>query len=196
VLTGIYIFRVVFTVFFGHRDVHIAGGYGIRIILPLALLGAAALTVGWLQTPEFLGGASLFSNFLTPAIGAGGATEVPRAVPLIGMLAPLAGLIIAYALHANGFWRRQHENEPSKTRQWLAAGFGFDAVYRALLVRPFLSLVDALRHDPVDQAFRGLEILAVTLHRQLRRQQNGRLRRYAGWLMAGSLATFLLAVFA
>ena len=67
---------------------------------------------------------------------------------------------------------------------------------RFLLVRPFLATVSALRHDPVDQGFQLLEHLAVALHRRLRQAQDGRLRRYAGWMMAGSLATFLFLVFA
>jgi hypothetical protein len=53
-----------------------------------------------------------------------------------------------------------------------------------------------LRHDPIDLAFVSLETLAIALHRRLRREQNGRLRRYAGWMMAGSLATLALLVFA
>jgi NADH-quinone oxidoreductase subunit L len=195
VLTGIYSFRAVFTVFFGSQDAHVSGGYGVRIILPLGVLGVGVLTIGWLQAPEFLGGASYFSEFLTPAIGAGASARLPFAVPLAGMAAPLLGVAIAYALHANGFWRRQGAAAPGALRRLMAAGFGFDALYRFLFVRPFLFTVHALRNDPIDQAFGGLEFVAIALHRQLRRQQNGKLRRYAGWMMAGSLATFLLVVF-
>jgi len=195
-LTGVYIFRAFFTVFFGPRKAEMSGGYGARILLPLAALGALALTIGWLQAPEFLGGANLFSAFLSPAIGAAPQTPPPMFVPLSGMAAPLAGVALAYHLHANGFWRRQGATAPGALRQILQRGFGFDAAYRLLLVQPFLLTVNALRHDPVDQAFQLLERAAVALHKNLRRVQNGKLRRYAGWMMAGSLATFLLLVFA
>jgi NADH-quinone oxidoreductase subunit L len=195
-LTGLYIFRAVFTVFFGATETEITGSYGARIILPLAVLGSAALSIGWLQAPAFLGGASLFSTFLAPAIGGSPSVQPPFLVPLIGMAAPLAGVALAYALHANGFWRRQGAAAPGALRRLSQNGFGFDAAYRFLFVRPFLITVHALRHDPVDQAFGVLERLAVTLHKSLKRAQNGRLRRYAGWMMAGSLATFLLLVFA
>jgi NADH-quinone oxidoreductase subunit L len=195
-LTGVYIFRAVFTVFFGPEETATAGGYGVRIMLPLAVLGVAALFIGWLQTPEFLGGLSSFGAFLAPAIGSAAAAHLPVFVPLIGMAAPLAGVALAYALHANGFWRRQGAASPRALRALAQTGFGFDTAYRILFVRPFLALVHALRHDPVDQAFAILERLAVTLHKSLRRAQNGKLRRYAGWMMAGSLATFFLLVFA
>jgi NADH-quinone oxidoreductase subunit L len=195
-LTGVYIFRAFFTIFFGPREAALSGAYGPRIILPLAVLGAAALLIGWLQAPEFLGGASFFSAFLAPAAGAAPPTHLPAVVPLIGMAAPLAGAALAYALHANGFWRRQAATPPRAFRRYLQTGFGFDAAYRILFVHPFLATVNALRDDPVDQAFGVLERLAVALHKNLRRAQDGKLRRYAGWMMAGSLATFLLLVFA
>jgi NADH-quinone oxidoreductase subunit L len=195
-LTGIYIFRAFFTVFFGATETEVSDGYGWRIILPLAVLCSTALFIGWLQVPKFLGGASFFTAFLTPAIGPASAEHLPLFVPAIGMSAPLAGLALAYMLHANGFWRRQGASAPGALRRLSQTGFGFDAAYRRLFVRPFLALVHALQHDPVDQAFGVLERLAVTLHRNLRRAQDGKLRRYAGWMMAGSLATFLLLVFA
>jgi NADH-quinone oxidoreductase subunit L len=195
-LTGVYIFRAFFTIFFGAPEAAVSGSYGVRIILPLAVLGIAALAIGWVQAPEFLGGASLFSGFLAPAIGAPPAAHPPVFVPLLGMAAPLAGVALAYGLHANGFWRRQSVAAPGALRRISQGGFGFDPIYRTLFVRPFLATVNALRHDPVDQAFGVLERLAVALHRNLRRAQDGKLRRYAGWMMAGSLATFLFLVFA
>jgi NADH-quinone oxidoreductase subunit L len=195
-LTGVYIFRAFFTVFFGVVETAVSDAYGVRIALPLAVLGAGALVIGWLQTPEFLGGASWFSALLAPAIGAASVAHLPAFVPLAGMAAPLAGVALAYKLHANGFWRRQGVAPPGALRRLAQTGFGFDAIYRILFVRPFLATVHALRHDPVDQGFQILERLAVSLHRNLRRAQDGKLRRYAGWMMAGSLATFLLLVFA
>jgi NADH-quinone oxidoreductase subunit L len=72
------------------------------------------------------------------------------------------------------------------------AGCGFDAFYDALFTQPFLRLARALRDDPVDLVSTGLERLAVAFHRRLRATQTGQIRRYAGWLMAGSAATLAL----
>jgi len=55
--------------------------------------------------------------------------------------------------------------------------------------------VRVLKDDPVDQVFQLLQRAAVGLHKRLREEQNGKLRRYAGWMMAGSLATILAVVF-
>jgi NADH-quinone oxidoreductase subunit L len=68
-------------------------------------------------------------------------------------------------------------------------------MYDFLFVIPYLRLVHALRDDPVAQAFTVLEHAAIAAHRQLRATQNGRLRRYAGWLAAGSVATVALVLF-
>jgi len=62
-------------------------------------------------------------------------------------------------------------------------------------VRPFLLTVRLLRHDPVDGVSIALERLALAVHRRLRGSQNGRVRRYAAWLMAGSVATIAILVF-
>jgi NADH-quinone oxidoreductase subunit L len=190
-LTGLYIFRAFFTVFLGRQDVEVTGGYSARIAIPLVVLAAGAVGIGWLQAPGFLGGSHFFSAFL------GGRADVaPVYVTLTGMAAPLAGIALAYALHANGFWRRQAARAPGALRLVARSAFGFDAAYRAVFVRPFLAIVRVLRNDPVDALFDGIARLAVALHEKLRAAQNGKLRRYAGWMMAGSLATFLVLVFA
>jgi NADH-quinone oxidoreductase subunit L len=190
-LTGVYIFRVFFTVFLGPQDVEVSGTYNMRIVLPLAVLAAGAMAIGWLQAPELLGGAHVFT-----AVLGGAAVAVPIGVTLTGMAAPLAGIALAYALHANGFWRRQNARAPGALRLVARSAFGFDAAYRAMFVWPFLAAVRALRDDPVDALFNAVARLAVALHEKLRAGQNGKLRRYAGWMMAGSLATFLVLVFA
>jgi NADH-quinone oxidoreductase subunit L len=196
VLTSVYIFRAVFVVFFGDAHTEVSGRYGARIVAPLVVLAGGTVAIGWLETPKFLGNIGIFSAFLAPAIGGATASSVPAAVSLAGFLAPLLGIAVAYALHANGFWRRQSETAPGAIRRLAQSGFGFDAAYRALFVAPFLAAVRVLRDDPVDRAFNSLGTLAVALHARLRREQNGKIRRYAGWMMAGSLATIFALVFA
>jgi NADH-quinone oxidoreductase subunit L len=107
---------------------------------------------------------------------------------------PLAGIAIAWALYRNGFW--QTGRAPGKLALLLRAGGGFDALYDATLVQPYLRLVEAWRHDPVDWLSTALERAATALHRQLRATQNGKLRRYAAWMMAGSIATIAMVLFA
>jgi len=195
-LTAIYIFRAVFTVFFGPVATEPSGAYGLRILLPLALLGLAALTIGWLETPAFLGGRNVFSGFLSPSTGAAGRHVIPLAITLAGCIAPLAGIAIAFALHRAGFWRAQANRPLSALGRLLRSGCGFDAVYDALLVKPYLWLVAGLRHDPVDLVSTGLAGAAMAAHRRLRATQTGRLRRYIAWIAAGSVATIAMLLFA
>jgi NADH-quinone oxidoreductase subunit L len=193
-LTAIYIFRAVFLVFFGPVRTQPSGAYGIRILLPLALLASAALVIGWLETPHFLGGRESFSGFLTGSTGATPREKISPLIPLAGCLVPLAGIVIAWALYRNGVW--QARRAPGKIALLLRAGGGFDALYNATLVQPYLRLVEAWRHDPVDWVSSALERAATALHRQLRATQNGKLRRYAAWMMAGSIATIAMVLFA
>jgi len=192
-LTSLYIFRAVFIVFFGPVTTEPSGTYGIRILLPLGVLSLGALTIGWLETPDFLGHRQTFAHFITPGLTR---SPIPFFIPLAGCLAPLAGLVLAWVLFRRGTFHALAARPPSRLARFLKSGCGFDAVYNATLVRPYLALVRALRQDPVDGLFTGIEHLAVTAHRALRKIQNGRLRRYAGWLMAGSLATIAMLCFA
>jgi NADH-quinone oxidoreductase subunit L len=190
-LTAIYSFRLIFTVFFGPVITMPSGRYGLRILLPLGVLGVAALSIGWLETPDFLGGRHLLAGFLH--LG-GDAARLPVFIPLAGCAVPLIGVFIAWYLHRTGYWRAQGAEAPLV--RLLRSGCGFDAVYRATLVKPFLWLVNALRHDPVDQLFAGLEHAAIAAHRRLRATQTGELGRYATWIMAGAIATIAAVVFA
>jgi NADH-quinone oxidoreductase subunit L len=117
-------------------------------------------------------------------------------IPLAGCIAPLAGMLLAWVLYRRGIFHAAQARAPGALTRFLKSACGFDAVYDLLLVRPYLWLVRVLRGDPVDLVFVGLERLAIAAHRGLRATQNGRLRRYAGLLMAGSLATLAMLLFA
>jgi NADH-quinone oxidoreductase subunit L len=195
-LTAIYIFRAVFIVFFGPVTTQPSGAYGIRILLPLALLALAALTIGWLQTPDFLGANHLLSGFLKPTNGTLAEPMISPLIPLAGCAVPLLGIAIAFALHRTGFWQAQGHRPPSPLGRLLRSGMGFDALYDALLVKPYLWLVGALRHDPADFLSTALARAATAAHRRLRATQTGKLRRYIAWLTAGSIATLAMLLFA
>jgi NADH-quinone oxidoreductase subunit L len=138
----------------------------------------------------------MFSHFLSPAVGAFQHMPVSTMIPLTGIAAPLLGVAIAYTLYRNGTWARAATAEPSRLALFLKSGSGFDTLYDAVIVAPYMGLVQLLRRDPVDQMFMLLRDLAVALHRQLRATQIGQIRRYASWMMAGSVATIAILLFA
>lgn len=197
VVTSTYIFRVVFIVFFGPVRTDVSGSYGIRIMLPLTILGAAALIVGWLETPTVLGGNAMISQLLAPTVGAlAKLQEASNVVLMVGFAAPLVGFAIAYGLYRNGYWERQAASSPGGLVRLMLSGFGFDAAYNVTIIRPFLASVRLLHKDPVDRMFTGIERLAVEMHRRLRLSQGGQIRRYVRWLLIGSVVTIAILVFA
>jgi NADH-quinone oxidoreductase subunit L len=195
-LTAIYSFRLVFTVFFGPVITMASGAYGIRVLLPLVVLAGAALGVGWLETPGFLGGNQILSGFLEPTNGAAATPVISPLIPLTGCLVPLIGIGIAWVLHRRGIWRVAAHRAQTPFERFLTSACGFDAAYQTCLVRPYLRLVAALRHDPVDQLSLWAEQAATALHRRLRATQTGQLRRYAAWMMAGAVATIAMVLLA
>jgi NADH-quinone oxidoreductase subunit L len=123
-------------------------------------------------------------------------TSISPLIPLAGCAVPLIGVGIAWVLHRSFFWRAQAGRTATPLARFLASACGFDFFYDAILVRPYLRLAAALRHDPVDRIFTGLADIAIFVHRRLRATQTGNLRRYATWMTAGAIATIAMVLFA
>jgi len=168
-LTALYIFRAVFTVFFGPLRTEPAGSSGIRILVPLAVLSVLALAGGLLDVPGFLAG-------LLPAAGTG-----EPGGEAIAATAAVLGVAIAYL----AFLRRPRP---------LAPWWGFDRLYDRLLVRPFIHFAN--RGDSIDSAYGGIADLCGAAHRVLSRTQNGRVRWYAAGITAGAIVAIALSVLA
>jgi NADH-quinone oxidoreductase subunit L len=198
-VTALYIFRAVFIVFFGVPKTEVTGSYGMRIVLPLAILSILALIGGLIETPAGLGGVSIFSRFMT---GVFPATSVPSSrtesfLLLFAALVSISGAGLAYLLYMRPSQRfTVWTKTPSITawRNFFAAGWDFDLLYNRLIVLPFQYIVRINRNDAIDAVYEGLAKFARLAHRQLRETQTGRIRWYAGWLAAGSIVTIAVAV--
>ena len=149
-LTALYSFRLVFVAFFGP-------GKAIRrtsapsMIVPLVILAVFSLGAGFL--PRTLG---TVARRLLPGGPAGSAGPFIQAV---GALLPVIGIIAAVPLYLT----RRRQTEALATKPFLAglnaflfSGWGFDRLYGALLVDPFLWITRINRADFVDLFFRGL----------------------------------------
>lgn len=198
-VTALYIFRAVFIVFFGDAKTPIVGRYGIRIVLPLAVLSVLAVIGGFVETPNLLGGVTLFSRLLGsvfgPAPNAGGV--VATALLIFASLVSLSGILLAWLLYMRPTPRfAAWSKTPSVVawREFFLSGWGFDLVYDRLIVRPFLYVVRINRHDAIDGVFTSIADASRGLHRLLKLTQTGRIRWYAGWLAAGSILTIAVAV--
>ena len=86
---------------------------------------------------------------------------------------------------------------PPRVRAWCAGGFGFDALHRALVVRPTASLARTVTvgdHDVVDAYPRAGAAVARWLGAALRLTQTGRTTGYLGALAVGAVVVALAGV--
>jgi NADH-quinone oxidoreductase subunit L len=203
-LTSAYTFRMLFLVFLGpprfergraeagHPKPH--GEGGAAILIPLLVLAVPAALLGYVETPKFLGDIRLFSGLLGTALPGPPAERVPVELLLLipSDLAGLAGLGLAWLV-----WRRLGRTSGalvSGVRGYWQAGWGFDALYDFLLVRPFLRLGRWARGDVVDRFYDLVAAAGRLLHRLLSRWQGGLLRRYVLALALGAAVLLALVV--
>ncbi len=164
ILTGLYIFRVVFLVFFGEARTAMPPGTarpGLRITLPLIVLAAFSLVGGWIETPPFLGNLTLFSSFvqhaLPPAQAVHGEKNDETILELLAIAASLGGIALAYLLFLRypAFLQGMMLIPAfARIREFWQSGWGFDRFYEFLFVRPYLWLAHADRRDVIDNIYK------------------------------------------
>ncbi|MCB1676484.1 MAG: NADH-quinone oxidoreductase subunit L, partial [Halioglobus sp.] len=183
-LTGIYSFRLVFTVFFGRARTEPDCRPGWKMALPLGILCALSLLGGFFTLP------------LAGVFPARDHAAVNHAVEYLGIGVPLLGLAVAYLL----FLGRQISiaallaSPAGRALQALwQQGWRVDALYDALLVRPFTAVCRWWRAEPVDVAYNAVIAAAHLGHRGLAALQSGQLRWYATSMVLG-LILLLAAV--
>jgi len=154
------------------------------------------------ELPHYLGGAPVFSDFLRSVFAERAATTPLRIELLLQLLAALllllgAWLAYVFVLAMPGWSARLAMSRAGGALQrlWLA-GWGFDALYDRLFVRPFVRAAELSRRDFADSIFTGVAEANVRLHRALSRTETGVLRWYAMGIVLGAIITILIAVFA
>jgi NADH-quinone oxidoreductase subunit L len=188
-LTALYSFRLVFLVFFGPGKA-IRRTHAPSMIVPLVLLAVFSLGAGFL--PRTLGA-------LARALSPGGATgPAGPFIQAVGALLPVIGIAAAGLLYLT----RRRQTEALATKPFLAgvyaflfSGWGFDRLYRALLVDPFLWITRINRADFVDLFFRGLAWTTGLGSRALVATQSGKVRWYVMGVAIGGAVFIAMAVF-
>ena len=190
-LTALYIFRLLFIVFLGEQRQHPHGVTGWRIGVPLGVLAVLAIIGGGLQTPALLGGIGIMPGILGRVFGTGPHEAAVAVLPLlVASLVPLLGIALAWRWYGGGLVARAE----TRFTRLLRSGWDFDLAYDRMIVRPLMWLVRVNSHDVIDSFYEGLGAWAQRAHGALSRSENGRVRWYAGWLAAGSLAALTIAV--
>ena len=197
-LTSLYAFRLVFVVFFGpSRDASsskpASARFGSALLVPASLLAVLSVVAGWIQLPDNWAHVTLFTDFLQPvlplpALRPSGFASSAAPQTIVALVA-LAGIFAAYLLFS---WRPSAVEglmgHPAFRRIADAAygGWGFDRLYTAGIVRPFLWLARHGRRDLIDRAFALVGWVAFMLNKLLSRTQTGRTRYYAA-VVAGAV---------
>ena len=183
-VTALYSFRLVFTVFFGPAQTEPDRRPGWRMVLPLALLGALALAGGHIALPL---------QGVFPAAGPN--TPHPAWVAVLTAAVPITGAALAYGL----FLGRQLSVEaaarsaPGRALGALwRSGWEMDRAYGALCATPYRRLAHWWRNEPVDRLLDALVLGVRGLNGALAATQSGRLGRYVVSVAAGLILLLLV----
>ncbi|WP_029606228.1 NADH-quinone oxidoreductase subunit L [Kozakia baliensis] len=199
-MTGLYIFRCVFLVFFGPMHTVPSGRTAPVMGVPLACLSVLALGGGLVEAPDVILPVHFLSHFVAPVFGEPKG-EGPILLLLIGSAVPLAGITAAWLIWGPQAQMRARaeqlgaERGPEEDVAHLArVGWGFDFFYNYLIVRPFMALGYRNKSDFLDHMSNGLAAVTRSGGGFFGRMQSGQVRRYAGWIAAGTVAALCLAV--
>jgi NADH-quinone oxidoreductase subunit L len=201
-ITAVYSFRLVFVVFFGEQRTAVGFRPGMMMTLPLIILAGLSLVVGYVELPHVLGNVHYFSELMSTALPVtehtGLTTETEVTFLVFPMVISLLGILIAYvAFLQRPFLAAALASSSvggALSRFWFE-GWGFDRLYDALVVRPFLWSARVNKDDFIDQMYQGLARLCRQLYGALHETQTGQVRWYAAVLATGSVAIVALVMF-
>ena len=193
-LTSLYIYRLIFVVFYGEKQMEVSHRPRWRIKIPIIVLSVLSLVGGFVNIPQMFGNVPALANLLHSALPevverhADGITE--GLSEGIAAIAFALGLALAYLF----FLRKQGLAESMATsaagrvihRFWFA-DWGMDWLYDHLFVRPVIWFAHVDRNDFIEAFYTGVALLTEFSWRALRATENGRVRWYAAGITAGTV---------
>ena len=192
-LTGLYSMRMLMLAFFGKTQTephgHASATATLAMQAPLVLLVLLALGGGW------FGFASV--GAVLPDHGVHEPAGLPGWLPAATAGVPIAGALLGWWLYSG---RRQFVTALAgvplvgSARNLLASGWGFDAVYDALIARPVLFLVRINKSDVLDSMVGVGAGIVRLLHDLLALTQNGQLRWYGANMAFGTIVLLMFVL--
>ncbi|WP_212003444.1 NADH-quinone oxidoreductase subunit L [Chitinophaga sp. HK235] len=194
-LTGMYTFRMVFLVFYGEVKTKVHRIPGPVMMVPLYILAFLSTVAGFIELPHTLGHVTIFSNWLQPVLPAVEVLHESLAMEWLSQL-------ISAALALGGIWLAWHWviKKPGGMTEFLSMpgqlwlqgfwrrGWDMDALYDALMVKPFVYFSDINSKDLIDKIYTGLAQLMGWCHNMMARTQSGVLRWYIMGVVLGAVA--------
>ncbi|MBN1571367.1 MAG: NADH-quinone oxidoreductase subunit L [Acidobacteria bacterium] len=210
-LTAFYMFRLIFLTFFGtarHSEEvrHHLHESPASMTGPLVVLGILSIIGGFVGLPAWLG-ANRFLKFLEPSLAltwSPGHAEASHSVEVIfaalSIAAALIGIYAAYRLYI-----RNPNAAGEMARRWkgiyrlLFRKYYVDEMYDATIVHPTLNGSTRLLWKQtdvgiIDRAVNGAGETIQALASILKNVQNGLIRSYAVWILAGTVAVLVYIV--
>jgi NADH-quinone oxidoreductase subunit L len=196
-ITSIYTFRMVFITFFGTTITEPHHPPGKRMNIPLIILAVLSIIGGFIELPHTLGHVELFSDFLKPVLPSVVTKHHDISAEWIiqGIAAALslAGIYIAYYFYVKQpALTTQIRREVAGLHGLLLAGWGFDALYNTLIVKPFVWLASINKNDVIDKFYTSILRLSEFMHNTFARSQSGILRWYLMGVVVGAILILTL----
>ena len=204
-LTAFYMFRLVSLAFWGsermdHETKHHLHESPPSMTVPLVILALLSLAGGWVGLPAWLGSNS-FGEFLRPSLQLAhrgehesGSHSVELLFALISVAVALAGIGLAYRFYVS----RPSLSESLAVRfsalhTLLRRKYYMDEIYDALLVKPTAAVSSNILWKQfdvgvIDGAVNGSARMIQNWGAVLKHLQNGLVRSYASWILAGAVA--------
>jgi NADH-quinone oxidoreductase subunit L len=190
-LTGIYSFRLVFVVFFGeskghHNETEVTG---FSMATPLIILMVLALFGGWIQIP------------VDAVFGHGDAHEAEHHISglmhAIMIAVPLLGIGVSYLFFMSKTFsveKLMANQLAARLHQFWFSGWGMDALYNFLFIRPFVFLARVNKNDLIDAGYALVVEISRAAHVMFARTQTGQLRWYVLSVAGGVVILITLGV--
>jgi NADH-quinone oxidoreductase subunit L len=200
-LTSVYTFRMVFLTFFGDPKGRVSRKPGMAMNFPLLVLAVLSIVSGFVGLPGTAGSGPIFTEIMKSVlpsartlrdafIGEGIQQAIASAVSLIG-------ICLAYLLflrYPGSTDRITSHRAGTAIHRLLFSGWGFDRLYDAVLVRPFLWIARTNKDDLIDLIYSGLAWYSRFFHDALSLTQSGKVRWYAMGITIGAVITIGIAV--
>ena len=191
---------MVFVTFYGDAKTPVGHHTGKLMNIPMIILAVLSLVGGFIELPHTMGHLELFSEYLEPVfptitLKANASTGLEWTVQLVTIVLSLGGVYIAYYFYLKKpeMSGRIKASVESLHQFWLK-GWGFDAVYHAIFVRPFVFLATINKDDVVDKFYALTVSASEVLHDVFAKTQGGILRWYVMSIVIGAILILTLGL--
>ncbi|MGX5857169.1 NADH-quinone oxidoreductase subunit L [Dyadobacter jiangsuensis] len=192
-ITAAYTTRMMILTFWGEAHTPVGHLPGRRMTLPLVVLAVFSIFAGFMELPHNFGHLTLFSDLLHPVLPE---TAMRAEIPsewlfqLLAALATLGGVLLGYHYYYQQPARieslRRNAALANLHRFWFS-GWGFDALYDRMLVKPFIFISKINKSDVTDRLYTGIAGATGEMYKLLSRTQSGSLRWYIMGLVVGAI---------